>query len=210
VFRRKTAGAPDGTAQDSQGDKSSGAAETTKTARSPAETAKGRPTPKRSEAERGRRQPLGGPSSRSQGGRKSSSGTPAGKTDRAGKYDAMKRGEDWALPQKDKGPVKALARDYVDSKRRLSEYYMYVLFLLLAVVFIRKSQLQNLISPLILVLALVVAVEGWFTNRRLRQLIAERLPGASTRGVTRYAIMRGLQIRKLRMPAPRIRPGDDF
>jgi hypothetical protein len=210
VFRRKTAGAPDGTAQDSQGDKSPGTTETTKTARSPAEAAKGRPTPKRSEAERGRRQSLGSSGGRSQGGRRGSGGTPAGKTDRAGKYEAMKRGEDWALPQKDKGPVKALARDYVDSKRLLSEYSMYVLVLLLAVVFIRKSQLQNLISPLILVLALVVAVEGWFTNRRLRKLIAERLPGESTRGVGRYVIMRGLQIRKLRMPAPRIHPGDKF
>jgi hypothetical protein len=209
VFRRKTAGAPDGTAQDSQGDKSPGTTETTKTVRSPAEAAKGRPTPKRSEAERGRRQPLGGQGGRSQGGRTSSS-APAGKVDRARKYDAMKAGEEWALAQKDRGPVKALARDYVDSKRRLSEYYMYVLFILLAVVFIRKSQLQTFVSPLILVLALVVAVEGWFTNRRLRQLITERLPGESTRGVTRYAIMRGLQIRKLRMPAPRIRPGEKF
>jgi hypothetical protein len=208
VFRRKTAGAPDGTAQDSQGGTSPGSAETTKTARSPAEAAKGRPTPKRSEAERGRRQSLG--KSGGSGRRSSGGGTPASKTDRAGKYDAMKRGEDWALPQKDRGPVKALARDYVDSRRRLSEYYMYVLVLLLAVVFIRKSQLQNLISPLILVLALVVVVEGWFTNRHLRRLIAERLPGESTRGVTRYAIMRGLQIRKLRMPAPRIHPGDKF
>jgi Protein of unknown function (DUF3043) len=205
VFRRKSAGAPDGTAQDSQGDKRPGSAETTKTARSPAEAAKGRPTPKRSEAERGRRQPLGGPA-----GRKTSGGSsrPPAKVDRARKYDAMKAGEEWALAAKDKGPVKALARDYVDSRRLLSEYYMYVLILLLAVVFIRKSQLQTLISPLILVLAIVVAVEGWFTNRRLRKLIAERLPGESTRGVTRYAIMRGLQIRKLRMPAPRVRPGE--
>ena len=47
----------------------------------------------------------------------------------------MRRGEEWAMPPRDRGPVKALARDYVDSKRRVSEYYMYGLLVLLVLLF---------------------------------------------------------------------------
>jgi len=47
----------------------------------------------------------------------------------------MRRGEEWALPAKDKGPAKALARDFVDSRRRLSEFYMYGLIVLLVLLF---------------------------------------------------------------------------
>ena len=36
----------------------------------------------------------------------------------------MRRGEDWALPRKDQGPVRALARDVVDSRRGIGEYYL--------------------------------------------------------------------------------------
>ena len=51
VFRRRGAGATDGTAQDSPGAQSPDGPADAKPAR-PAEAAKGRPTPKRSEAER--------------------------------------------------------------------------------------------------------------------------------------------------------------
>jgi hypothetical protein len=38
--------------------------------------------------------------------------------------------------------------------------------------------------------------------------VAERLPGESTRGLTAYAVMRALQIRRFRVPKPRVGPGD--
>ena len=50
----------------------------------------------------------------------------------------MQRGEEWALPARDNGPVRALARDYVDSKRRLSEFYMYGLLVLLVLLFLHS------------------------------------------------------------------------
>ena len=46
------------------------------------------------------------------------------------------------------------------------------------------------------------------TRRSLGRLMAERLPGESTRGLTMYAVMRALQIRRFRVPTPRVRPGD--
>jgi hypothetical protein len=212
VFRRRSAGATDGTAQDSPGAHSPDGPAEVKQPRSPAEAAKGRPTPKRSEAERGRRQPITGSraGSRAPAAPRTPEDKTRARTDRARKYDAMKRGESWALNPRDRGPAKALARDYIDSKRRVSEYYMYILVVLLAAVFLRNKTEQQYISPLVLVLVVVILVDAQLIRRTLRKLVSERLPGESTRGLTMYAVMRALQIRRFRMPAPRVRPGEKF
>jgi hypothetical protein len=207
VFRRRSTGATDGTAQDSPGAQSpDGPAEVKP--RSPAEAAKGRPTPKRSQAERNRRQPITG--SRAPATPRTPEDKARARTDRSRKYEAMKAGETWALNPRDRGPARALTRDYIDSKRRVSEYYMYILVLLLASVFFRNKAAQDYISPLVLVLVVIIVIDAQFIRFRLRKLVAERLPGESTRGLTMYAVMRALQIRRFRMPAPRVRPGDKF
>jgi hypothetical protein len=207
VFRRRSAGATDGTAQDSPGTQSpDGPAKDNKQPRSPAETAKGRPTPKRSEAERHRRQPITG--ARAQAAPRTPEDKAKARSERARRYEAMKAGESWALNPRDRGPARALARDYIDSKRRVSEFYMYILVVLLAALFVRDKSVQTYISPLVLVLVLIIVIDSQIIRYRLRRLVSERLPGESTRGLTIYAVMRALQIRRFRMPAPRVRPGD--
>jgi len=205
VFRRRSAGATDGTAQDSPGAQSPDGPADVKQAR-PAEAAKGRPTPKRSEAERGRRQPITG--SRPAAAPRTPQDKTQARAERSGKYEAMRRGEAWALNPRDRGPARALARDYVDSKRRVSEYYMYVLLVLVVAVFSRNKTIQTYISPLILVLVLIIVIDAQLIRRSLHKLVAERLPGESTRGLTMYAVFRALQIRRFRLPAPRVHPGD--
>jgi hypothetical protein len=208
VFRRRSAGATDGTAQDSPGAQSPDGPADAKQPRSPAEAAKGRPTPKRSEAERRRRQPITG--ARAPAAPRTPEDKAQARSERARKYDAMKRGEAWALNPRDRGPARALARDYVDSKRRVSEYYMYVLVVLVVAVFLRDKALQTYISPLILVLVVVILIDSLLIRRGLNRLVAERLPGESTKGLTMYAVFRALQIRRFRMPAPRVQPGEKF
>ena len=205
MFRRRNAGATDGTAQDSPGAQSPDGPADTKP-RSPAEAAKGRPTPKRSVAEAKRRQPITA-GSRAPAAPRTKEEKAKARVNRAGRYEAMKRGEAWALNPRDRGPARALARDFIDSKRRISEYYMYVLVVLLAAVFVRSAAAQAIISPLVLVLVLVIVVDATMIRRSLNRLVAERLPGESTRGLTTYAVMRALQIRRFRVPAPRVGPG---
>jgi len=167
---------------------------------------KGRPTPKRSEAERQRR--FGGaPADRKAAAAQSKT---RARAERIRKTEAMRRGEEWALPAKDKGPVKALARDYVDSKRRVSEFYMYGLIVLVILLFFSsRSPVVSAYLPVVLLLMVVIMlIEGFFIGRKLKALVAERYPGQSTRGLRVYAAMRGLQIRKLRFPKPRVNVGD--
>ena len=206
MFRRRSAGATDGTAQDSPGAQSPDDPADTKP-RSPAEAAKGRPTPKRSVAEAKRRQPIAG-SSRTTAAPRTKEDKAKARTNRAGRYEAMRRGEAWALNPRDRGPARALARDYVDSKRRVSEYYMYILVVLLVAVFVRNKAAQEFISPLVLVLIVIIVIDASLIRRGLRKLMAERLPNESAKGLTAYATMRALQIRRFRVPVPRVHPGD--
>jgi hypothetical protein len=167
---------------------------------------KGRPTPKRSEAER-RRRPFNAPEDRKAANRQYRERQ---RTERGRRTQAMQRGEEWALPARDRGPVKALARDFVDSRRRLSEFYMYGLVVLLVLLFVHKPVVENIVPLFVLAAVVVMVVEGIFIGRRIRKIAAERFPGESTRGVALYAAMRALQIRQLRMPKPRIKPGGSY
>jgi hypothetical protein len=167
--------------------------------------AKGRPTPKRSEAEKRRRQPYTAPSDRkaaSQQGRDRDRGS------RQRKMEALRRGEDWALPRKDQGPVKALARDVVDSRRGISEYYLYAIAGLIVLLFLPGLRGTIFVNLIILVVLFVVVGEGWLVSRRVTRLARQRYPSESTRGVGMYTALRGTQIRKMRVPAPRVNRGD--
>ncbi|MEP7023281.1 MAG: DUF3043 domain-containing protein, partial [Actinomycetota bacterium] len=163
---------------------------------------KGRPTPKRSEAEKRRRQPYSAPADRKAALAQTRTRDREG---RARKFEAMRKGEDWALAAKDRGPVRALARDVVDSQRRVSEYYMYIVGVLVILLFLPQTRL--IVDWIVLGVIVVMLAEAVMVRRRVKRLAAERLPGESVKGIGRYAALRSMQIRKLRTPAPRVKPG---
>ncbi len=181
-----------------------GAAEDEAAQRSGFTAAKGRPTPKRSEAEKRRRQPYTAPGDRKTAATQTKT---RDRTERARRMEAMRRGEAWALPRKDQGPVKALARDVVDSRRGISEYYLYGIVVLILLLFIPALKGTIIVDLVILAVLLVIVGEGWFVSRRVLRLARERLPGESTRGIGMYTALRGTQLRKMRVPAPRVQRG---
>jgi hypothetical protein len=209
VFRRRNAGA--GSAVEEADGASPGTPETDEARPGGPGSAftpgKGRPTPKRSESEKHRRGPYDASTARKPAGK---DGRARDRGDRARKYEAMKRGEEWALSARDRGPIKGLTRDFVDSKRRISEYYMYILIVLLLALFVQSTAIKAYLYPVVLILAGIIITEGVLVARRVRKIAAERYPGESTRGITMYAIMRMLQIRRFRMPTPRVKPGDEI
>jgi hypothetical protein len=166
---------------------------------------KGSPTPKRSDAQANRRQPYQAPSDRKAASKQSRD---RNRGERIRRTDAYQRGEQWALPQKDQGPVRALARDVVDARRGIGEYYMILVIVAVASLLALPDSLKYLADLLVLALIVVIAVEGWFVGRKVKRLAAERHPGQSTRGVVAYAMFRGINLRRLRMPKPRVKPGD--
>jgi hypothetical protein len=201
VFRRRDNDAPAVLDGDSA---STEEAEQEAAARPGYTAAKGKPTPKRSEAEKRRREPYVAP-----GDRKAAATQQRGqdRTSRARKMEAMRRGEDWALPRKDKGPVRALARDVVDSRRGIAEYYLYGIVVLIFLLFIPALKGTIYVDLIILAVLVVIVGEGWFVSRRVIKLAKERYPGESTQGVAMYTALRGTQLRKMRVPAPRVERG---
>jgi Protein of unknown function (DUF3043) len=217
VFRRSSAGATEGQAQ---GSEPAQAPEAPAKSKAPAQTGKGRPTPKRSEAEANRYRSLSGTTT--SGRNRSSTAAPSRKltpdeksrvrSDRSKQVQAMRRGEEWALQPRDRGPMKKLARDYVDAHRRPSEFYMYALIVLVISLVAGKAHkaLNSDLQFLLLAIIAVIIVDALLLRRSINKLAKDRLPGESTRGITFYAIMRALQLRRFRTPAPRIKPGDSF
>jgi Protein of unknown function (DUF3043) len=166
---------------------------------------KGTPTPKRSAAQANRRQPYQAPSDRKAASKQSRD---RNRVDRIRRTDAYQRGEQWAMPAKDQGPVRALARDVVDARRGVGEYYMILVIVAVAALLVLPDRLKYIADLLVLALIVVIAIEGWFVGRKVKRLAAERHPGQSTRGVAAYAMFRGINLRRLRMPKPRVKPGD--
>jgi len=173
-------------------------------AKKSASAAKGRPTPKRSAATP-RRQPVTAPGNRKQAARQSRDRQRAERSRRA---EGLKRGDPRYLPAKDRGPVRALARDYVDSRRLLSEYYLYVVGVLFVLFIVPSATAKLLVYPLVLATLVTVLTEGIITARRVRKMAAERYPGETTKGLGFYAALRSAQLRRLRLPPPRVKRGD--
>jgi Protein of unknown function (DUF3043) len=217
VFRRSSAGATEGQAQGPQGTQTPEAPAKSKPA---AEAGKGRPTPKRSAAEANRYRTVTGSTTSGRGRtaapdpkRKLSPEEKAkAREDRNKQLQAMRRGEDWALGPRDRGPAKRLARDYVDAHRRPMEFYMYALIVLVIALFTGKSDsaLASYMQYFLILIIVIIAVDAIFLRRAVLRVVKERLPDESTRGLAFYAIMRGLQLRRFRTPAPRLKPGDKF
>ena len=202
MFRRRPPGTPE--ALDTE--QAAPAADSAESRPRPGVTApKGAPTPKRSEAQANRRQPYQAPADRKAATKQSRA---RDRADRLRKTEALQRGEQWALPRKDQGPIRALARDVVDAHRGIGEYYM-IIVLLLIVLLVVPSQTVKLAGEAVVIALLVLSLgEGWFLSVRTKRLAAARYPGQSTQGVVLYVTMRGISMRRMRVPKPRVRPGD--
>jgi uncharacterized membrane protein YecN with MAPEG domain len=166
---------------------------------------KGRPTPKRAEAEKRRRQPITAPSNRKEAYKRVRERQAS---ERVKAREGMARGEEKYLLKRDKGPVRRLARDYVDARRTVGSYMMYVLFgiIVLSLLPIAAAKLLAIFAPGLLLGA--VLVEGLILARGVKRVAAERYPDESAKGLGLYTAMRAMQIRRLRVPAPQVKPGE--
>lgn len=166
---------------------------------------KGRPTPKRKESEQRNRQPITAPKSRKEAYKLTRERQAR---ERVKTREGMARGDDRYLPKRDKGPVRKLARDYVDSRRTIASNFMFVLIAIMIISFTRNPWAQLIAFFAMPTMILVVLVEGFLISRAVNRLSAERFPDESRSGVGMYAAMRSMQIRRLRMPSPAVKPGE--
>lgn len=165
---------------------------------------KGRPTPSRKEAEAARRDARRIPSDPKAAKKAQRQRMRAEReTARAG----MMSGDPRYLPARDQGPVRAFVRDWVDSRRRLSEFFVFIALGILVAGFVPNPQIQSSISLIWFAITAVVAIEMTVTLFRLNKELKQRWPDKAMRkGSLFYGGIRALQIRKLRVPAPAVKP----
>jgi hypothetical protein len=174
---------------------------------------KGRATPKRRDAQ-GRRGPVTAPKTRKEAYARQKQLTREQRTARktakprsvGEQRAALRRGDPSALPRRDQGPTRKLARDYVDSKRMLSNYLLWLFPLMIA------GYVLPFASLIVIVVFIALLSEWFIVGRRLRTMAIDRFGSAqgSTMGIGFYAGSRAYLPRRFRLPAPQVVRGDEI
>lgn len=166
---------------------------------------KGRPTPKRSEAQSQRRSVANTPMTRKD----------ASKRQREERRQALERqrqalagGDERYLPARDKGPVRRFARDWVDSRFNVAEFFLPLAVVILVLSVVRVPAIQNVALLLWLIVIVLIVLDAAVSGFRLKNRLAERFPDQNRRGAVAYALMRSLQMRRLRLPKPQVKRGE--
>jgi hypothetical protein len=170
---------------------------------------KGRPTPKRREAETKRRGPAP-PPPRTQ--REASRLARANRPDREQRRrDAVERrermaaGDDRFLMPRDRGPVKAYIRDVVDSRPHLMGLFMPLALVVVLSLLVPVPAVQQYLSLFSLVALTTMIIEGIFLGTSITRKVREAQVNAL--GTGWYAFTRASQLRRLRIPKPRVQRG---
>lgn len=127
---------------------------------------------------------------------------------RLAQRDAFMRGEEHALPARDRGPVRRFVRNTVDARLNIGEYFLPIIFVVLLLSMTRNQNVA-LLSILLMYLVLIVAViDGLLLGRRVKRKVASKFPNESTKGLAMYAFLRSTQMRRMRAPKPLVKRGE--
>jgi len=132
----------------------------------------------------------------------------AGRQDRIASRAAYMRGDENALPARDRGPERRFVRNYVDARRSIGEYFLPIIFLVLVLTLIPEASVQIGAIAIMYSVLMIAVVDGVFLSRRIRKLVGEKFPNSPTKGLGMYAWLRSTQMRRLRAPHPQLKVGD--
>lgn len=168
---------------------------------------KGRPTPKRKDAQAAGLRPLV-PADR----RASAKAAKIRMREKENaEYEAMQSGDLNRMPKTERLPWRVYIRDYVDARYNLGEYFIPVAFILLILSMIASMAFKNAWASLILMLLMyvfliAVVVDTVVMWKRLKRKLTAKFGAASAGRGSRscsYAWSRAIQIRRWRLPKPK-------
>jgi hypothetical protein len=164
----------------------------------PGPAKKDKPTPSRKEAEAARRQ------------RVNRQLTPREARKEASSKNRTERMR--TLNAREAQPEKALMRDYIDARFSIGEFLLPSLVIILALSFLSSvyGPITLIATILMYVYILAVLLDGYLMWRGFKKVLAERQPRVSPKGLLMYGMNRMIQIRRFRMPAPRIKRGEPY
>lgn len=179
---------------------------------------KGRPTPKRRDAQKRRRQAV--PSNPKEAAKV--------RRERAREVRALQRkallsGDEKNLPPRDAGPAKRLARDLVDTRFTLGQVFFGLILAVLFASFVtphpkakhvggklvtQANVAGALVTALSIVILIAVFTDSIRLGRKVRRAVEQKYGVKESVGITGYVAMRAMQPRRLRRPPPAVKRGD--
>lgn len=183
---------------------------------------KGRPTPKRRDAQARKRGPVAPPPTTRAEARARKKAQKATLTkderkelkaersrQREEQREKMMSGDEKYMIARDRGPVRAFVRDLVDSRRNFAGLFMPFAILLIVGMMIPKLAVYLNLAMLVFVVLMLIdsVILGRMVNNRVR----ERFPETTDTGLRLgfYAFTRAMQLRMMRAPRPRVAVGDE-
>jgi len=166
---------------------------------------KGRPTPKRKEAQASNKVSSLAPASSKAEKQRVKDAT---RTARIAQRAAYLRGDESALPARDRGAEKKFVRNFVDSRRSIGEYFLPVIgfVLVLSLIPIGAFAVAGIIIMYSVLLYSIV--DGFFLSRKIKSEVTTRFPDKSTKGLGLYGWLRSTQMRRMRAPKPQVKAGE--
>jgi hypothetical protein len=166
---------------------------------------KGRPTPKRRDVESARKTFALAPAhSKEEKARQKAAARAARVAQRA----AYLRGDENALPLRDRGPVKKFVRNYVDSRRSIGEFFLPIIGVVL-IISLFPYALSAVIGVVLMYTVLFASiVDGILLSRKIKREVTARFPSESLKGIGMYGWLRSTQMRRMRAPKPGVSAGD--
>ena len=166
---------------------------------------KGRPTPKRKEAQAAVKVSSLAPASTKLEKKRAKDQARAA---RLLQRQAYLRGDENALPVRDRGPEKRFVRNYIDSRRSIGEYFLPIIGFVLILSLIPFSAFAVAGIAIMYSVLLVSIFDGFFLSRKIKAEVAKRFPDKSTKGLGVYGWLRSTQMRRMRAPKPQVKAGD--
>jgi hypothetical protein len=165
---------------------------------------KGRPTPRRKDAESKRKQTLKVPTDKKA----------AKRALREREYEArlqlrraMYTNDEKFLPARDRGPVRRFVRNFVDSRVSIGEVFVPFAFIILIALSIPSPELQATATSVWLVMFVGLIADGVILGFRLRRALSREFSDVSTKGAISYGVLRSINMRLMRMPKPMVKVG---
>jgi hypothetical protein len=166
---------------------------------------KGKPTPKRKDAESARKVSTLAPAHSKEEKARQKAATRAA---RLAQRAAYLRGDENALPLRDRGPVRRFVRNYVDSRRSIGEFFLPIIAIVLVVALALPPE-AAIIGIVLMYTALFVSViDGILLSRKIKREVIARFPSESFKGLGMYGWLRSTQMRRMRAPKPGVSAGE--
>jgi hypothetical protein len=162
---------------------------------------KGRPTPKRKDAEAGRKSGFGAP-------RDAKAARVREREARMQARAGLMAGDSRYFPARDRGPVREYVRDSIDTRRTAGEFFIPGAIVVMVGSLFPGKLIQTIVFSIWATLFVLVVLDTVIIGIRLRIRLRKMFPNdSSVKGAAAYGSLRALQMRRFRIPPPRIGAG---